>query len=94
MKVAVVTDTHFGFKNDSPLFLESYLKFFEDQFFPYLLKNNIKTVIHMGDVLDRRKCIRARYSPMTPIENNCIPEKIAIVDARNGNPATGVPFAK
>lgn len=57
MKVAIVTDTHFGFKNDSPLFLEAYLKFFEEQFFPYLLKNNIKNVIHMGDVLDRRKFI-------------------------------------
>jgi DNA repair exonuclease SbcCD nuclease subunit len=57
MKIAIVTDTHFGFKNDSPVFLEAYLEFFEKQFFPYLLKNNIKTVIHMGDVLDRRKFI-------------------------------------
>ena len=57
MKIANVTDTHFGFKNDSPIFLETYLNFFEEQFFPYLLKNNIKTVIHMGDVLDRRKYI-------------------------------------
>lgn len=55
MKIAIVTDTHFGFKNDSPIFLEAYLNFFEEQFFPYLIKNNITTVIHMGDVLDRRK---------------------------------------
>lgn len=57
MKIAIVTDTHFGFKNDSPIFLEAYLNFFEEQFFPYLIKNNIKTVIHMGDVLDRRKFV-------------------------------------
>lgn len=57
MKIAIVTDTHFGFKNDSPIFLEAYLNFFEEQFFPYLLKNDINTVIHMGDVLDRRKYI-------------------------------------
>lgn len=57
MKIAIVTDTHFGFKNDSPIFLEAYLEFFEKQFFPYLRENGIKTVIHMGDVLDRRKFI-------------------------------------
>lgn len=57
MKIAIVTDTHFGFKNDSPIFLEAYLRFFEDQFFPYLLKHDITTVIHMGDVLDRRKFV-------------------------------------
>jgi DNA repair exonuclease SbcCD nuclease subunit len=57
MKIAIVTDTHFGFKNDSPVFLESYLEFFEKQFFPYLRNNGIKTVIHMGDVLDRRKFV-------------------------------------
>ena len=57
MKIAIITDTHFGVKNDSPIFLEAYLSYFEQQVFPYLLKNNIKTVIHMGDVLDRRKYI-------------------------------------
>lgn len=57
MKVAVVTDTHFGVKNDSPLFLDTFLSFFEQQFFPYLLKNNITTVLHLGDLLDRRKFV-------------------------------------
>jgi len=57
MKIAIVTDTHFGFKNDSPIFLEAYLEFFEKQFFPYLKERGIKTVIHMGDVLDRRKFV-------------------------------------
>jgi DNA repair exonuclease SbcCD nuclease subunit len=57
MKVAVVTDTHFGVKNDSPLFLDEFLAFFEKQFFPYLLENNITTVLHLGDLLDRRKFV-------------------------------------
>jgi DNA repair exonuclease SbcCD nuclease subunit len=57
MKICVITDTHFGVKNDAPIFLEAYLSYFEEQVFPYLLKNGIKTVIHMGDVLDRRKYI-------------------------------------
>ena len=57
MKVAVVTDTHFGVKNDSPLFLDEFLSFFEKQFFPYVLENNITTVLHLGDLLDRRKFV-------------------------------------
>ena len=57
MKVAVVTDTHFGVKNDSPLFLDTFLSFFEEVFFPYLLENNITTVLHLGDLLDRRKFV-------------------------------------
>jgi DNA repair exonuclease SbcCD nuclease subunit len=57
MKVAVVTDTHFGVKNDSPLFLDEFLSFFEKQFFPYILENNITTVLHLGDLLDRRKFV-------------------------------------
>lgn len=57
MKLAIISDTHFGHKNDSQFFLEESLKFFEEQFFPYLLKNNIKNVIHMGDLMDRRKYV-------------------------------------
>lgn len=56
-KIAFITDTHFGARNDSPLFLEYFLSFFENEFFPYLKKNNIKTVIHLGDLLDRRKYV-------------------------------------
>ena len=38
-----------------------------------------------------RKCIRARYSPMTPKVMSCTPENKAMVDARNANPGTEVP---
>ena len=33
------------------------MKFFDDVFFPYLEKNNIKTIIHAGDLMDRRKFV-------------------------------------
>ena len=32
-------------------------QFFDEQFFPYLIENDIKTVFHLGDVFDRRKFI-------------------------------------
>ena len=57
MKVAILGDSHLGISNDSPIFLEAYLTYFENHLFPYLIKNNIKTLVHLGDVLDRRKYI-------------------------------------
>ena len=57
MKIALLNDTHFGCRNDSPAFIEYQNKFYNDLFFPYLQHNNIKTLIHLGDVVDRRKFI-------------------------------------
>jgi DNA repair exonuclease SbcCD nuclease subunit len=57
MKIAIINDTHFGIRNDSPFFLDQSLDFFEKIFFPYLKENNIKNVIHLGDLLDRRKFV-------------------------------------
>jgi len=57
MKVALITDTHFGARNDSIIFNDFFYKFWEETFFPYLKEKNIKTVIHLGDVMDRRKFV-------------------------------------
>ena len=57
MKIALLNDTHFGVRNDSPAFMEYQNKFYNDLFFPYLIENNIKTLVHLGDVVDRRKFI-------------------------------------
>jgi predicted phosphodiesterase len=57
MKIALITDTHWGARNDSLNFLEYFHTFYDDVFFPYLDKNNIKNVVHLGDVVDRRKFI-------------------------------------
>jgi DNA repair exonuclease SbcCD nuclease subunit len=57
MKIGIISDTHFGVRNDSPLFLDYSFKFFDTVFFPYLDKHGIRTVIHMGDLLDRRKFV-------------------------------------
>ena len=57
MRVALLNDTHFGARNDSHAFLEYFFKFYDNIFFPYLEKNKIDTVIHLGDIVDRRKFI-------------------------------------
>jgi len=57
VKIALLNDTHFGCRNDSPAFIEFQNKFYNDLFFPYLQKENITTLIHLGDVVDRRKFI-------------------------------------
>ena len=57
MKVALITDTHAGVRNDSIAFHDYSKKFYDNVFFAYLDKNDIKTVIHCGDIVDRRKYI-------------------------------------
>ena len=57
MKVAIITDQHFGFKKGSKLFHEYFQKFYEEIFFPTLLERGITTVIDMGDTFDSRKGI-------------------------------------
>ena len=57
MKIALITDTHFGARNDSLIFSDFFRKFYENIFFPILKEREITEVIHLGDVVDRRKFI-------------------------------------
>ena len=57
MKVVLITDTHFGARNDSQHFLDYYEKFYSETFFPKLDEENIQTVLILGDTFDRRKYI-------------------------------------
>jgi DNA repair exonuclease SbcCD nuclease subunit len=56
-KVAIITDQHFGARNDSIHFLDYYEKFYRETFFPTITDNNIDTVLILGDTFDRRKYI-------------------------------------
>ena len=60
MKIALLTDTHFGARNDNLNFNEYFYDFYEGVFFPYLQQNNIKHCIHLGDLMDRRKYVSYR----------------------------------
>ena len=57
MKIAIITDQHFGCRKNSKLFHDYFLKFYNDIFFPYLEEHGITTVIDMGDTFDSRKGI-------------------------------------
>jgi DNA repair exonuclease SbcCD nuclease subunit len=57
MKICLLGDTHFGVRNDSLIFHDYFKRFFNEHFFPYLLDNDIKTIIQLGDLFDRRKYI-------------------------------------
>ena len=57
MKVAIITDQHFGARKNSKLFHDYFLKFYNNIFFPELEKRGIDTIIDMGDTFDNRKGI-------------------------------------
>ena len=57
MKIAIVTDTHFGARKGSKHLHDYFELFYRDIFFPYLEEHKIDTVIHMGDIFDSRKAI-------------------------------------
>ena len=57
MKVALVTDLHFGAGNDNLKVAAHQKKFYDEVFFPYLKEHNIKEVIDLGDTFDRRRYI-------------------------------------
>ena len=56
-KLALITDTHWGVRNDNVAFLDNNKRFLDEIFFPYIDSNNICTVVHLGDLVDRRKYI-------------------------------------
>jgi DNA repair exonuclease SbcCD nuclease subunit len=57
MKVAIITDQHFGARNDSIAFLDYFQKFYDNVFFPTLREHGITTVLVLGDTFDRRKYV-------------------------------------
>ena len=61
MKIALLGDTHFGKKGFSEKFYKNQMIFFKKQFFPYLKKRDIKTIIQLGDLFDNRKIIDIKF---------------------------------
>ena len=55
MKIALITDQHFGARNDSTIFLDFYQKFYDEVFFPTIRDAGVNAVLMLGDTFDRRK---------------------------------------
>lgn len=78
MKIALITDLHYGIKADHSAFNENNKRFFDDVFFPYLERHNIGHVVCLGDLVDRRKYVnyataqRMRHDFIEPMINNNI----------------------
>ena len=78
MKLAIITDTHFGCRKNSVFFMEEQKRFYIEKFFPYLKEHGIDTVLHLGDFFDNRKTVNfetlrhAKDCFMNPIVENGI----------------------
>ena len=57
MRVAIITDQHFGARNDSIQCLDYYENFYKNVFFPKLEEADISHILILGDTFDRRKFI-------------------------------------
>ena len=68
MKIAIITDQHFGARKNSKLFHDHFLKFYNNVFFPTLEKEGITTIVDMGDTFDSRKGID--FSALSWAKNN------------------------
>ena len=57
MKIALITDTHFGARGDHAAFDKHFEKFYQDTFIRTLDDRDVHHIIHLGDMFDRRKYI-------------------------------------
>lgn len=69
-KILILNDLHYGYKNDSPVFVEYFNRFFKDVFFPYADAAGIKHCIVAGDLMDRRKYVN--YDTLRHVRENLI----------------------
>lgn len=74
MKVLLITDQHFGVRNDNTSYIDRYRKYYGNVVLPFIKKEGITHVICLGDTFDRRKSINfnsleaAKEMWFTPLE--------------------------
>ena len=57
MKICILADTHWGVRADSIVFHDYFKQTLNEFLFPTLRKHNVKKIIHLGDLVDRRKYV-------------------------------------
>ena len=60
MKVALISDLHFGIKKNDKIFQESQLKFFKEQLVDELKKRDINKIFVLGDIFDTRQSVNVQ----------------------------------
>jgi len=55
VKIAVIGDLHFGVDSKELVFDKNLNKVLNEFVFPYLLENNIKTIVQLGDINEKRQ---------------------------------------
>ena len=61
-KIIILGDVHFDVSGGNQAILDNQLHFFNDQLFPYMQENNIKTIIQLGDLMDNRNKVSVNVS--------------------------------
>ena len=56
-KICLISDLHIGTHKNNLQFLESQIRYFNEEFIPYLKENSIKEVFILGDIFDNRQKI-------------------------------------
>ena len=55
MKLAILTDTHLGIRNNSPAFMNNADEFYNKIFFPTCVNEGVEQILHLGDYYDVRR---------------------------------------
>ena len=66
-KIAVITDLHFGARNDEQFIMDHQFKFLDEVFFPTLKQEGIKHLFVLGDTWDKRKILNIRTEELVHI---------------------------
>tara|TARA_B100000902_G_scaffold197106_1_gene188199 strand:+ start:596 stop:1627 length:1032 start_codon:yes stop_codon:yes gene_type:complete len=57
MKVLLITDQHFGVRNDNQHFINHYRKYYSQVVIPFIKAYGITEIIDLGDTFDKRKSV-------------------------------------
>lgn len=57
MKILLITDQHFGVRNDHQAYINMYKKFYGEIVIPFIKAHGVTNIICLGDTFDKRKSI-------------------------------------
>ena len=61
MKVAIISDLHFGVKKSDEIFQKSQMKFYLEQLIPDLKTKKINTLLVLGDIFETTNNKRCQF---------------------------------